>query len=85
MPEKRFTAEQLYRVRNSIPINALIKQLQIQYKVADGVFRFLCPCATRAIRQPIRKPILPDASIVKQTSIPSSLRCAVERPALSTA
>ncbi len=43
MPEKRFTSEQLYRVRNSIPIDALIKQLQIPYKISDGIFRFLCP------------------------------------------
>lgn len=43
MPGKRFTSEQLYRVRNHIPIDSLIEQLSVPYKISDGIFRFLCP------------------------------------------
>jgi len=40
---KRFTSEQLYHLRNHIPINALICALMIPAKTSDGIFRFLCP------------------------------------------
>ena len=37
---RRFTAEELYEIRNSIPINDLIRELMIPSKVSEGVFRF---------------------------------------------
>jgi DNA primase len=40
----RFSAQQLFELRNSIPADILIRdQLQIPSKIRDGVFRFLCP------------------------------------------
>jgi len=39
----RFTSQQLYHLRNHIPVNTLIKELLIPFKVEDGIFRFLCP------------------------------------------
>jgi len=39
----RFTSQQLYHLRNYVPINALIKALLIPFKIEDGIFRFLCP------------------------------------------
>lgn len=40
---RRFSAEELYEIRNSIPINDLIRELMIPSKVSEGFFRFLCP------------------------------------------
>ena len=40
---RRFSTKELYEIRNFIPINDLIKELMIPYKVSEGVFRFLCP------------------------------------------
>ena len=39
----RFSSEELYRLRNFIPINRLIRSLNIEHKVSDGYFRFQCP------------------------------------------
>jgi len=39
----RFTSQQLYHLRNHIPISTLIKALLIPFKIEDGIFRFLCP------------------------------------------
>lgn len=42
--KKRFSSQELFELRNAIPIDRLIKdQLQIPSKVSEGVFRFLCP------------------------------------------
>ena len=42
--QKRFSARELFEIRNNIPIITLIKdELQIPSKIRDGVFRFLCP------------------------------------------
>jgi len=41
---KRFSSQELFELRNAIPIKLLIKDgLQIPSKISDGVFRFLCP------------------------------------------
>jgi DNA primase len=40
----RFSSQELFELRNSIPVEMLIKdQLQLPSKIRDGVFRFLCP------------------------------------------
>ena len=42
--KNRFSDQQLYELRNFIPIDWLIdKQLMIPCKFAEGFFRFLCP------------------------------------------
>jgi hypothetical protein len=41
---KRFTQNELFELRNHIPINALIKErLKMPSKISEGQFRFLCP------------------------------------------
>ncbi len=41
---KHFSSQELYKLRNSIPIDILIeKELTIPSKISEGVFRFLCP------------------------------------------
>ena len=41
---KCFSSQELYRLRNSIPIDVLIeKELVIPSKISEGFFRFLCP------------------------------------------
>ena len=41
---KYFSSQGLYRLRNSIPIDILIKkELAIPSKISEGLFRFLCP------------------------------------------
>jgi len=41
---KYFSSRELYKLRNSIPIDILIeKELAIPSKISEGFFRFLCP------------------------------------------
>jgi DNA primase len=41
---KYFSSRELYKLRNSIPIDVLIeKELAIPSKISEGFFRFLCP------------------------------------------
>jgi len=41
---KRFSKQELWELRNLIPINILIQSiLQIPCKMSEGYFRFLCP------------------------------------------
>lgn len=40
---QKFTRQELYKLRNFIPINELISELNIPYKYSEGYFRFLCP------------------------------------------
>ena len=41
---KYFSSQELYRLRNSIPIDVLIEnELAIPSKISEGFFRFLCP------------------------------------------
>src|SRR3989339_374272 len=40
---KRFSDQELYELRNFIPINKLIEHLMIPSKISEGYFRFLCP------------------------------------------
>ena len=43
--ERRFSDEELYRVRNLIPIRMVIGDiLGIPAKEVEGIFRFVCPC-----------------------------------------
>lgn len=39
----RYSAELLYRLRNEIPIDRLIQELNWPYKRREGRFVFLCP------------------------------------------
>jgi hypothetical protein len=42
--KRLFSADELFELRNSIPINTLIKELlSIPAKTSEGFFRFLCP------------------------------------------
>lgn len=42
--KKRFSSEELFELRNAIPIQVLIKDLlEIPGKTTDGFFHFLCP------------------------------------------
>lgn len=42
--KRRFSSAELFELRNSIPINAVIKDLLLmESKIIDGHFRFLCP------------------------------------------
>ena len=41
--KKRFSSQELYELRNHIPVDALIRELGIPSKIRDGYFRFLCP------------------------------------------
>ena len=42
--KKRFSSCELYELRNSIPVDILIKdELQLPSKISESVFRFLCP------------------------------------------
>jgi len=42
--KKRFSAEELFELRNKIPIDILIRDvLSIPAKTSEGFFRFLCP------------------------------------------
>lgn len=42
--KRRFTGGELFKIRNLIPVDWLIKeQLNIPSKVSEGFFRFLCP------------------------------------------
>jgi len=41
---KRFTQNELFELRNHIPINVLIEdRLKMTAKISEGHFRFLCP------------------------------------------
>lgn len=41
---KRFTQNELFELRNHIPISTLIvERLKIPAKISEGIFRFLCP------------------------------------------
>jgi hypothetical protein len=42
-PRKRFSDELLRRIRNDIPLDWLIQQLDWPHKRRDGRFVFLCP------------------------------------------
>ena len=41
--KQRFTLQELYELRNFIPINDLIRELELPCKFSEGYFRFLCP------------------------------------------
>jgi len=43
MMKKRFTADQLYELRNAIAINTVAQLLAMPAKTSEGYFRFLCP------------------------------------------
>jgi len=41
---RRFSDEELYRIRNDIPVRAVISELlAIASKEIEGIYRFLCP------------------------------------------
>ena len=42
--KRRFSGVELFKIRNLIPVEWLIKeQLNIPSKMSEGIFRFLCP------------------------------------------
>jgi len=42
--KSRFSSQELFDLRNNIPVDMLIREhLQIPSKISDGFFRFLCP------------------------------------------
>ena len=42
--KRRFTSDELFKLRNLIPVDMLIRdQLDIPSKFSEGFFRFLCP------------------------------------------
>ncbi len=43
MPRKRYDDDLLRRLRNEVPIDALIRQLDWPAKRRDGRFTFVCP------------------------------------------
>jgi len=44
MATRRFSSEELYTLRNDIPIDRVIKNaLNIPCRISEGCFRFLCP------------------------------------------
>jgi hypothetical protein len=48
MPRRRFTDQQLFSVRNHIPIRQVIESLlSLPSKMDQGVFRFACPLCAR--------------------------------------
>ena len=45
--KRRFSAQQLFTLRNHIPIDILIEKiLMVPSKFSEGFFRFLCPLCT---------------------------------------
>lgn len=43
MVKKRYSRQELYILRNHIPVDSLIENLGIGSKMSDGFFRFCCP------------------------------------------
>ena len=44
MNQKRFSEEDLYELRNKLPVKQVIRDiLNIPSKTVEGIFRFLCP------------------------------------------
>lgn len=45
MRTRRFSDEELYQLRNKLPMRQVIERiLKLPCKEVEGVFRFLCPC-----------------------------------------
>lgn len=43
MAESHYTRQELFILRNHIPVDSLIKKLEISSKMIEGYFRFCCP------------------------------------------
>jgi hypothetical protein len=43
MITRRFTSEELYQLRNSLPINSVLQRLEIPYHYQGATCRFRCP------------------------------------------
>ena len=43
MPKSLYTRQELFILRNDIPVDSLIKELKMPFKVSEGYFRFCCP------------------------------------------
>ena len=43
MAESHYTRHELFILRNHIPVDSLIKELEIPSKMIEGYFRFCCP------------------------------------------
>jgi hypothetical protein len=65
MRKRRFSEQQLFYIRNHIPIDRLMqKTLHIPCKTSEGVFRFLCPLCNEF-----------NTSIKPQTNLARCFRC----------
>ena len=68
---KRFTQNELFELRNHIPINTLIEdRLKMPAKISEGHFRFLCPLCGEFQTATNPKTTWPDVFAVKKTSTP---------------
>lgn len=43
MNNTHFTKQELYSLRNHIPVDKVIEKLKIPFKISEGYFRFCCP------------------------------------------
>ena len=47
MAESHYTRQELFILRNHIPVDSLIKELGIPFKMIEGYFRFCCPVCNK--------------------------------------
>ena len=65
MRSPRFSSQELYELRNRIPVDVLIeKNLGIPSKITEGYFRFLCPVCNEF-----------DTSVKADTNLARCFRC----------
>jgi len=43
MANTQYTRNELFALRNHVPVEALIRQLGVPFKMSEGCFRFCCP------------------------------------------
>lgn len=66
LPTKRFSAAELYALRNDLPIQWLIeKALLLPCKTSEGIFRFVCPQCTECM-----------TAVNSKTNLARCFRCA---------
>lgn len=57
---KRFTDEQLWRLRNEVPLRALLAKLKWPHKARSGQLTFVCPCCGES-----RSDLNPQANLLR--------------------
>lgn len=53
--EKRFSSEELYRIRNEIALEFVLSELGEECKYSEGYMRFICPCCKEGSKTAINK------------------------------